>query len=663
MIMFKQISTILFLVFVLLASGLIAVTGDVNAVVFVVNSTGDNADLAPADGQCDTGAMIDGAPECTLRAAIQEANEPSVPDTITFNIPATDPGFSAAPLSYTIKPLSALPIIMDAVELNANTQPGFTTNPVIQLDGSMAGAVDGLVLRANGSTIRGLIVHSFTGVGIEIDGSNGSGNNNVIINNWVGIDASLSVNGNGEDGISIVSGAGSNFIEENVVGGNLFSGIVLQGLGTEENTFTANFVGVAPDGITDIGNGQHGIWLRNQTANNLIGGTLAGQSNIIAFNTKGIVLSGDSGTSNSILGNFIFSNASLGIDLGDDNVTANDVGDIDAGPNDLLNHPVLTSVTPGNIVTIEGTLSSDPSTQYQIEFFSNTACDGSGFGEGETFLGFAPVTTDGSGNSVFTLENVEIQAGHQYITATATQDLGGAFGSTSEFSMCLAIDSDGDGTPDEQDICPFDPDDDIDNDGVCGDEDGCPNDPAKTDPGECGCGIADADADGDGIADCNDNCPNDPDNDVDQDTVCGDIDNCVDIPNPGQEDADNNGIGDACESNGCDCSAPNAIHGIPFRFFNKTFIFGTKGPDTICGTDGRDIVFALGGDDCIDTGEGKDRVFAGSGNDIVKLGPGNDKAWGGFGDDEIDGEDGFDRVNGGRGFDTCLGESLRRCEN
>ena len=30
----------------------------------------------------------------------------------------------------------------------------------------------------------------------------------------------------------------------------------------------------------------------------------------------------------------------------------------------------------------------------------------------------------------------------------------------------------------------------------------CPNDPNKTDPGICGCGVADNDSDGDGIADC-----------------------------------------------------------------------------------------------------------------------------------------------------------------
>ncbi|HMJ52941.1 MAG TPA: LamG-like jellyroll fold domain-containing protein [Polyangiaceae bacterium] len=40
--------------------------------------------------------------------------------------------------------------------------------------------------------------------------------------------------------------------------------------------------------------------------------------------------------------------------------------------------------------------------------------------------------------------------------------------------------------------------------------DKCPNDPAKTDPGACGCGVADTDTDVDGAADCIDGCPTDP---------------------------------------------------------------------------------------------------------------------------------------------------------
>ena len=50
----------------------------------------------------------------------------------------------------------------------------------------------------------------------------------------------------------------------------------------------------------------------------------------------------------------------------------------------------------------------------------------------------------------------------------------------------------------------------------------------------------------DGIGDACDICPNDPDNDIDGDGICGDVDNCPNVYNPGQEDSDGDNIGDAC---------------------------------------------------------------------------------------------------------------------
>ncbi len=91
-------------------------------------------------------------------------------------------------------------------------------------------------------------------------------------------------------------------------------------------------------------------------------------------------------------------------------------------------------------------------------------------------------------------------------------------------------DSDGDSTGDACDNCPsvFNPGQgDSDGDEVGDACDGCPSDPLKTSPGQCGCGVADTDSDGDGVADCNDNC--------------------VAVANPGQQDCDLDGVGDACE--------------------------------------------------------------------------------------------------------------------
>ena len=91
----------------------------------------------------------------------------------------------------------------------------------------------------------------------------------------------------------------------------------------------------------------------------------------------------------------------------------------------------------------------------------------------------------------------------------------------------LQGDADGDGRIDACDNCPaaynteqrdLDQDgtgdtcdDDIDGDGTLNSADGCPMDPGKTEPGLCGCGIAETDADTDGTPDCLDGCPGNPD--------------------------------------------------------------------------------------------------------------------------------------------------------
>jgi hypothetical protein len=98
-------------------------------------------------------------------------------------------------------------------------------------------------------------------------------------------------------------------------------------------------------------------------------------------------------------------------------------------------------------------------------------------------------------------------------------------------------DGDSDGLGDACDTCPNDADNDIDGDTICGDVDNCPID-ANT---------GQADGDSDGLGDACDTCPNDADNDIDGDTICGDVDNCPTMANTGQADSDDDGIGDVCD--------------------------------------------------------------------------------------------------------------------
>ena len=146
-----------------------------------------------------------------------------------------------------------------------------------------------------------------------------------------------------------------------------------------------------------------------------------------------------SAVNNAILGNSIYGNTELGIDLiGANGVNANDAGDGDTGANNLQNFPVLTAATTnGSQITITGTLNSTANTQFRIEFFASTAQDGTGYGEGQRYLGFANVTTDGSGNATISTTLTATVAAGEFISATATKSNAGftVFTDTSEFAL------------------------------------------------------------------------------------------------------------------------------------------------------------------------------------------------------------------------------------
>jgi outer membrane protein OmpA-like peptidoglycan-associated protein len=104
------------------------------------------------------------------------------------------------------------------------------------------------------------------------------------------------------------------------------------------------------------------------------------------------------------------------------------------------------------------------------------------------------------------------------------------------------IDTDGDGIPDAQDLCPteaedkdgFDdedgcPDPDNDQDGIPDKLDKCPNEPEDKDGFQDDDGCPEIDNDGDGIPDAQDKCPNDPE---DKDGFQDD-DGCPDLDNDG----------------------------------------------------------------------------------------------------------------------------------
>ena len=406
----------------------------------------------------------------SLSEAVQAANNsPNIglPDLITFNIPLDDlghvyyqddggaPGWNSTPVATTLDDASITdfdtdlpgtprswyriqytgdidPVngdIADPVYIDATTQPGFSGEPIIELDFSLPGAalVDGLRLRSNsdGSTIRGFIFNGMQSEDpIKIDSSD-----NKVVGNWFGLDSTGTVAiGNADNGIHLSSSnnniiGGSTAADRNVFAGNANENIRISK--SSNNIILGNYIGTDKTGQTAIGTSNIGILVSGDpgSANNIIGGTNPGEANIIVGHTsEGILLEGVlSTTGNTISGNSIYSNGVIGIAVND-------------GTNDAQSTPTLTSaVSDGITTTVVGSLSSFTANKtFTLEFFASAST--SPGEEGETYMGSTVVTTDNLGTANFTAAlSVGVTNG-AIITATATNDAG----STSQFGGTVA---------------------------------------------------------------------------------------------------------------------------------------------------------------------------------------------------------------------------------
>ena len=440
---------------------------------FTVNSVGDGADRNTGDGVCD-----DGSGNCTLRAAIQEANWTNG-SFIEFDIRGSG--------TLTIQPASALPTIARTVFIDGFSQPGASANNYrIQLDGTNAGTnTDGLKMTGSESWVRGLVINRFQGNGIVLQWPSGKqvieenriGTNVLgtgdLGNNKAGILVSGAdgvrlwgnlISGNDSHGVEILSGAGDTKIDGNIVGsdasgatdlgntgsgiqisgsdaaisnnviaGNDSHGVSINGSGATDNRLEDNYIGTNESAIS-IGNSGSGVHIGRGANDNTI------EKNTIAYNSSdGVTVISSSSTGNTVWENSEYSNGGLGIDLNDDGVTANDDRDFDSGPNNLQNYAVLTSAgLSSDAGSIGFKLHVARENVYTVDFYSSDSCDGSGNGEGKDWLGFARVVPATYGDRHFVVNTFNGTLNHynppsgRYITATVTVD-----GSTSEFSPCI----------------------------------------------------------------------------------------------------------------------------------------------------------------------------------------------------------------------------------
>lgn len=345
------------------------------AATFVVNSTGNGADAAPGNGVC-----ADGGGNCTLRAAISEANLIAGNDTINFSI-----GSGA----QTINVPATLDVITDTVTINGNSQPGFSGAPLIQLSGPGGGSVPtGLAILADNCVVRGLVLNGFS-IGVRIEGmpANLIAEGNVVAGCYIGTNAAGTAiaavpNGYGvylSDGGS-GTGAQNNTIggltaaDRNVISGNSnHSGIIIGGSITSGNIIVGNYIGTNAAGTAAIPNSYvAGIFLASP--DNIVGGTTANARNVISGNSNGIFIGSANAHGNLIRGNYIGTNANGTAALGNDTgiFIGDDTGNANSGAHDNIVGGSVTgagNLISGNTsgVTISNRFTADNTTGNQVQ--------------------------------------------------------------------------------------------------------------------------------------------------------------------------------------------------------------------------------------------------------------------------------------------------------
>lgn len=387
------------------------------------------------------------ANECTLREAMTLANSNIDASLIRFAIATNGP--------HSILVDSLLPAITAPLTIDGYTQPGAAENAAsvgsdatlaIQLRKGTGTVAFGLMVCASDVSIRGLSITQFSIANIATQANatldcTVQGNNVRIAGNFIGLLANGVATSN-NIGVQIsntkVVLGGPALADRNIIASNNQQGVRLGGVGSNSSLIQNNLIGAGISPSDNRGNNGAGIEIKN--GSNIVVGGSGMLANTLRFNGHGIVLT--AGTGNALAANDFASNIGLGIDLSSgaaaDGVTPNDIDDVDSGPNNKQNFPVLSSASATeNSLSVTGTLdvpSDANSAPYRITLYESTSCNASGFGEGNLRLGEVSVNFSAAAENFLITLKLPPNSAASVVTATATD----ALGNTSEFSACIA---------------------------------------------------------------------------------------------------------------------------------------------------------------------------------------------------------------------------------
>ena len=280
------------------------------------------------------------------------------------------------------------------------------------------------------NTVENNVISGNGGDGVIIaDCPGGSVYRNAVSGNYIGTTRSGDVaRGNGRDGILIAGGCYGITVSGNVIAGNTSDGVHITGDMTRSayahgHVITHNRIGIsrlnrlignAINGV-NVGGPEYGLpggfASKNSITSNIIAGNM--RSGVTVWEHDATANNGDH---NRISQNSIFSNARFPVDLGNDGMTLNDAADLDAGPNENLNTPIILAADfSGGVTTVRGTVtcSADPTTM-TVEIFRHFTQEAVEF-SGTLFLG--RVSPDESGNWIYSTTGLLFPGDH--VTAQA----------------------------------------------------------------------------------------------------------------------------------------------------------------------------------------------------------------------------------------------------
>lgn len=458
---------VLMLVLLVSLAGIQPVTAHAPGVTFTVNSDADDNmahDKNPGDGLC-----LSWSDECTLRAAIEEANDLAGADTINFANPMTI-YVDSNETSYQL--YESITIDASSAWDTSNDMPGVVINGG---NNSFAGFYVG----SDSCQIYGLYITNFDSDGImvvyafnQIGGTGAgqrnvlSGNNtglilcgsqshdNIIQNNYIGLTPTGDAKNPNDIGIEIALGASSNEIgggtpgEGNYISGNAGIGVRIADSGSDGNRLGGNTIGLPAVGFASVGNGGAGVEIANGAIQNHIGGNgLAG--NTISLNgTTGIAIENAhnnlietnmitenetfgvyvlNGSGNSVQDNTIAQNGHDGIRVDSASATGNTIFTNSIYDNGLKGISLVNGGNSGRSAPViaaanNSSASGTTCANCLVEVFSDAA------DEGETYHGFTYAEASGNWSYTGVLNGPKI-------TATTTD----AGGNTSEFSAPYSI--------------------------------------------------------------------------------------------------------------------------------------------------------------------------------------------------------------------------------